>query len=215
MYAEIWSARNDPSVKVLVYEALIADGPNDYMDHLPVIHDFLGLRTNHTSPEEDEETKTLYQKVAFLVSRAEMVRHAEKFKDTFIAEMGKKHGRALRIMEPASKVRSKSDKRAELDEDTLEWLEDQWLEKITPHTGHATYDEFATELSDLFFEGVVDEKEVEKAGAEPLPLSHDEIEKKQHRPSRKSSILVRRKSSIVVQQMPSIRQRRETLAPLD
>ena len=56
MYAEVWSARNDPSVKTLVYEGLIADAPNGYMDHLPIIDDFLGLkRKNHLAIAAEAE----------------------------------------------------------------------------------------------------------------------------------------------------------------
>jgi hypothetical protein len=170
MYAEVWSARNDPSVKTLVYEGLIADASNGYMDHLPILINFLGLRKNHLITEADEEgnattetkaaaaaaaaraTKEFYEKVAGLVSRAEMVKHVDKFDDHFIDDRGKAFGRALRIMEPAPKVRLKSaGNRTELSEATLEWIEDQWLEKMTPKSGHTTYDEFATDLSELLF----------------------------------------------------------------
>mmetsp|Transcript_15959 Transcript_15959/g.19419 ORF Transcript_15959/g.19419 Transcript_15959/m.19419 type:complete len:420 (+) Transcript_15959:495-1754(+) len=215
MYAEVWLARNDPSVKTLVYEALVADGPNGYMDHLPIIADFLGLK-NYSNIEEEnknneEETKQLYEKVAFLVSREQMVQHVDKFDDHFITEMGSKYGRALRIMEPAAKVRRKSQtsKRAELNETTIEWLEDQWFERMTPVTGHATYDEFATDLSELLFTDVdvvedILEEEKESIGVHVLG------EQKQ---SKKSSIVMRRQSSISVCQMPGIRRRRESLAP--
>jgi hypothetical protein len=30
------------------------------------------------------------------------------------------------------------------------WLEDQWLEKVAPVTGHASYDEFAATMADCF-----------------------------------------------------------------
>lgn len=86
MYAEMWSARNDPSVKILVYEALIADASSHYMDHLPIIASFLGR-----NEEEDVQTRKLfYEKVAALVSREEMMKHVDRFDDHFIAEMGKK-----------------------------------------------------------------------------------------------------------------------------
>ena len=205
MYAEIWSARNDPSVKTLVYEALIADGPNGYTDHLPVIADFLGLNKNEEEDNgENTITVELYEKIAFLVSRTEMVRHVDKFDDHFIADMGKKYGRALRIMEPAAKVR-KSGNRVELTENTLEWLEDQWLERMTPVTGHTSYDEFASDLSDLLFANVVEMEDEEKETTSELG--------QQQRQSRKSSIVMRRQSRIVIQQMPGIRRRRESLAP--
>jgi hypothetical protein len=229
MYKEVWSARNDPSVKILVYEALVADGPNGYMDHLPVIADFLGLKNySNIDDEEDknkeEETKQLYEKVAFLVSREQMVQHVDKFDDHFITDMGSKYGRALRIMEPAAKVRRKSQtsKRAELNETTIEWLEDQWFERMTPITGHATYDEFATELSKLLFadvdviEDILKEKDEDEKGEESIGV-HDVLGKplpqQQQKQSRKSSIVMRRQSSISVQQMPGIRRRRESLAP--
>mmetsp|Transcript_52688 Transcript_52688/g.61506 ORF Transcript_52688/g.61506 Transcript_52688/m.61506 type:complete len:148 (+) Transcript_52688:951-1394(+) len=145
------------------------------------------------------------------MSREQMVQHVDKFDDHFITEMGSKYGRALRIMEPAAKVRRKSQtsKRAELNETTIEWLEDQWLERVTPVTGHATYDEFATDLSELLFTDVdvvedILEEEKESIGVHVLG------EQKQ---SKKSSIVMRRQSSISVCQMPGIRRRRESLAP--
>ena len=141
----------------------------------------------------------LFQKIAALVSRDEMMKHVDRFDDHFIAEMGKKYGRALRIMEPAPKVRSKG-KRTGLNEATLEWLEDQWLEKMTPKTGHATYDQFATALSELFF----DEATEEEDSVEEVPMLSQ---------SRRSSIANRRKSSLVIDQMPGIRRRRESIAP--
>lgn len=198
MYEEVWSARNDPSVKILVYEGLIADASHGYLNHFPIIADFLGCTENNNNSEEDQ--MELFQKIAALVSRDEMMKHIDRFDDHFIAEMGKKYGRALRIMEPAPKVRSKG-KRTELNEATLEWLEDQWLEKMTPKTGHATYDQFATALSELFFdEAEADDSEViEKAPMLSQP--------------RRSSIANRRKSSLVIDQMPGIRRRRESIAP--
>jgi len=228
MYAEVWSARNDPSVKTLVYEGLIADAPNGYMDHLPIIADFLGLK-NLTTEEEAKEKRTelegkteaesCYKKVAFLVSRAEMVKHVDKFDDHFIADMGKKYGRALRIMEPAPKVRTLGT-RTELSEATLEWLEDQWFETMTPVTGHATYDDFATDLSELLFADEIGDvndggtSQVMEKTTEPVETNQPTQNKKQNQnEARKSSIVMRRTSSLVIQQMPGIRRRRESLAP--
>ena len=207
MYAEVWSARKDPSVKILVYEGLIADAPNGYMDHLPIIANFLGCPGNTNHPENDKSSQTtreeFYKRVASLVSRNEMIKHVDRFDDHFIAEMGQKHGRALKIMEPAPKVRPQKH-RTELSAATLEWLEDQWLNKMTPKTGHTTYDEFATELSELLFANEESEDEEEELSpAEPRDATQ----------LRKSSIVARRKSSLVLQQMPALRQRRESLAP--
>mmetsp|Transcript_52687 Transcript_52687/g.61500 ORF Transcript_52687/g.61500 Transcript_52687/m.61500 type:complete len:154 (+) Transcript_52687:951-1412(+) len=151
------------------------------------------------------------------MSREQMVQHVDKFDDHFITEMGSKYGRALRIMEPAAKVRRKSQtsKRAELNETTIEWLEDQWLERVTPVTGHATYDEFATDLSELLFtdvdvvEDILEEEKDEKGSKESIGV-YVLGEQKQ---SKKSSIVMRRQSSISVCQMPGIRRRRESLAP--
>ena len=201
MYEELWSARNDPSVKILVYEGLIADAPNGYMDHLPIIANFLGC----SIPRDERATTTLYQRVAHLVSRETMVRYVDKFDDHFIAEKGKQYGRALRIMEPAAKVR-KLGGRTELSEATLEWLEDRWLETMTPKTGHASYDEFATELSELLFEA--EEDSVDNASSPQHGI--DQAKEKQSRTSRTKT---RRNSSLVIQQMPGIRKRRESLAP--
>ncbi len=180
MYAEIWSARNDPSVKILVYEALVADGPA-YLNHLPMIAEFLGI---------DDADDALFSKVAFLVSRDQMVKHVDVFDDHFITEKGRELGRALRVMEPAAKVRSVDGKKKDtaLTEKTIEWMEDQWLERMTPLTGHASYDEFAAALS-----ATEEEVEVIEQGV------------------RKS--ILRRRSSVTLDQMPSLRRRRESLAP--
>lgn len=200
MYAELWSARNDPSVKILVYEGLVADASQGYLNHFPIIEEFLGKTSsphkheNETSENEISENE-LYKRVAVLVSREEMMKHVNRFDDHFISEMGKKYGRALRVMEPAPKVRSKGN-RTELTEATLEWLEDQWMEKMTPKTGHTTYDEFATQLSELLFE----DEEVEERNSAML----QETSVPRHS---------RRKSSLVIDQMPRIRQRRESIAP--
>merc|ERR1712113_1314404 len=129
------------------------------MDHLPIIANFLGCSEKANHPEGDEsstaraktdEEASFYKRVASMVSRDEMLKHVDRFDDHFIAEMGQKYGRALKIMEPAPKVRSQKHRTA-LSASSLEWLEDQWLEKMTPKTGHATYDEFATELSEWLF----------------------------------------------------------------
>jgi len=229
MYSELWSARNDPVVKILVYEGLIADAPNGYMNHLPIIADFLDLGNDddeidndNNNDNDDDGTNNkhvLYEKVAVLVSRSEMIRHVDKFDDHFIAEQGKKLGRALKIMEPAPKVRRKSAaKRTELSEATFEWLEDQWLEKMTPLTGHATYDEFARDLSELLFaaETSLEEANESDAGVDvdiTIEIA-DSVETSQSLPPpRKSSIMVRRKSSLVIQEITGIRKRRESLAP--
>jgi hypothetical protein len=190
----------------------------------PLLLIFLGLKNSSNIEEKDknneEETKQLYEKVAFLVSREQMVQHVEKFDDHFITEMGSKYGRALRIMEPAAKVRRKSQtsKRAELNETTIEWLEDQWFERMAPVTGHATYDEFATELSEFLFtdvdviEDILEEEKDEKGGKESIGV-HVLGKQKQQKQSKKSSIVIGKQSSISVRQMPGIRRRRESLAP--
>ena len=195
MYEEVWAARNDPSVKTLVYEGLLADAANGYKDHFPVIVEFLGC-PNHN--KDETETEAFYDKVATLVSRTEMVKNVDKFDDHFIAEMGKKYGRALRIMEPAAKVRENK-KRTELTEATLEWLEDQWFEKMTPKTGHTTYDEFATALSELLFSEEEEEELV--------------VTQKQYSEPVQTSRVSRRKSSLVLEQLPELRRRRESIAP--
>lgn len=209
MYLELWSARNDSSVKILVYEGLVADAPNGYGNHLPIIADFLGI----SGKDRDQiETRALYEKVARLVSREKMIRHVDKFDDHFIAEAGKKYGRALRIMEPAAKVRPKGG-RTELSEATIEWLEDQWFERMTPLTGHATYDEFATHLSESLFaeeEAKFVDDEVETAA---MAIAGPEERNETINGRRGSSIVMRRKSSLVIQEMPGLRKRRESLAP--
>lgn len=224
MYAELWSARNDPAVKILVYEGLIADAPNRYMDHLPIIADFLDLGNDDDDDDnhgDRNNNHVLYEKVASLVSRSEMIRHVDKFDDHFIAKQGKTLGRALKIMEPAPKVRRKSAaKRTELSEATLEWLEDRWLEKMTPLTGHATYDEFARDLSELLFQAEPSLEEANGSGAgidATIDIAMeiaDSVQTNQPLPRpRKSIIVVRRKSSLVIQEIPGIRERRESLAP--
>lgn len=91
MYAEVWSARNDPSVKALVYEGLIADATNGYINHFPIIANFLGCRRRNKNENENETSENkFYERVASLVSREEMIKHVNKFDDHFIAEMGKK-----------------------------------------------------------------------------------------------------------------------------
>ena len=210
MFAEIWCARNDPSVKTLVYEGLIADATNGYKNHFPVIADFLGCsrKSSHKLEQEQEAPEhELYERIAALVSREEMVKHVNRFDDHFIAEMGGKYGRALKIMEPAPKVRSKGGG-TELSKATLEWLEDQWLEKMTPKTGHTTYDEFATDLSELLFA----DEETNQLEKRDSTTSQGVSEPRQ---AQKSSILMRRKSSLVIEQMPVMRRRRESIAPLE
>jgi hypothetical protein len=183
MYAEVWSARNDPCVKILVYEALVADAPA-YLNHLPMIAKFLGI---------EDADEALFSKVAFLMSREQMVKHVDAFDDHFITEKGRELGRALRVMEPAAKVRSEDGKKKDtaLTEKTIEWMEDKWLERMTPLTGHASYDEFAAAIADL-------------------SAKEEEVEVVEHG-IRKS--LLRRRSSVTIDQMPSLRRRRESLAP--
>ena len=65
------------------------------------------------------------------------------------------------------------------------------MENMTPLTGHASYDEFAAAIADL--SAKEEEVEVVEQGI------------------RKS--VVRRRSSVTVDQMPSLRRRRESLAP--
>lgn len=181
MYAEIWSARNDPAVKIMVYEALLADGPS-YLNHLPMISEFLGVK---------DADAALFSKVSFLVSRTQMMKQVDKFDDHFITDRGRELGRALRIMEPAAKVRSSTASKDTLDERTVEWLEDQWLERMTPVTGHTSYDEYAAAVADLY--ATEEEVTVEQNGV------------------RKS--ILRRRSSVSVHEMPALRKRRESLAP--
>ena len=149
-----------------------------------MIAEFLGV---------DDVDDALLSKVAFLVSRDQMVKHVDLFDDHFITQKGRELGRALRLMEPAAKVRSLDGKKKDtaLTEKTIEWMEDQWLEKMTPLTGHASYDEFAAAIADL--NAKEEEVEVVEQGI------------------RKS--IVRRRSSVTVDQMPSLRRRRESLAP--
>merc|ERR1712113_612725 len=97
----------------------------------------------------------------------------------------------------APKVRSLT-KRTKLSEATLEWLEDQWLEKMTPKTGHSSYDEFATDLSELLFA----DEETNPVEECNTTIPQETSEPKQ---ARKSSIVARRKSSLVIEQMPEIR----------
>ena len=143
-----------------------------------------------------------------------MVKHVDKFDDHFIADRGKALGRALRIMEPAPKVRLKhAGNRTELSEATLEWLEDQWFEKMTPKTGHTTYDEFATDLSELLFpadEAFAGVGEHENDDSGETCVLEESNEAKVRRSSR---IVARRQSSLVVEHMPGIRRRRESLVP--
>lgn len=82
MYLELWSARFDPAVKILIYEGLVLDQDNQYLDHLPIIAQFLGLDlTPHQAGD-------LYRTVATLMSREEMLKHVHKFDDHFITEQG-------------------------------------------------------------------------------------------------------------------------------
>ena len=62
------------------------------------------------------------------------------------------------------------------------------MERMTPLTGHTSYDEFAADLS-----ATKEEVEVIEQGV------------------RKS--ILRRRSSVTLDQMPSLRRRRESLAP--
>ena len=155
-----------------------------YLQHLPDIAEFLGV---------EDADEALFSKVAFLVSRDQMVKHVDLFDDHFITEKGRELGRALRVLECAAKVRSIDGKKKDtpLTETTIEWMEDKWLERMTPLTGHATYDEFAAAIADL--SAKEEEVEVIEQGV------------------RKS--IVRRRSSVTVAQMPSLRRRRESLAP--
>ena len=93
MYLELWSARFDPAVKILIYEGLLLDQDNQYLNHLPIIAQFLGLDlTQHQAGEED-----LYRTVATLMSREEMLKHVHKFDDHFITEQGTSYTSTLYV----------------------------------------------------------------------------------------------------------------------
>ena len=66
MYAELWSARNDPSVKILVYEGLVADASQGYLNHFPIIAEFLGKTSSPHKNENETSENELYERVAAL-----------------------------------------------------------------------------------------------------------------------------------------------------
>ena len=155
--------------------------------------------------------------------------------------LGKKYGRAARIMEPAAKVTvGTEDGRVELTDSTIEWLEDQWFERMSDPTGCATYAEFATALSELLFSSsslpvsssssstttvgkdattsstttttIIPEAAAAGASSATMPTPTPSPSSRHYHSSSSSSS---RKSSISLQQMPGLlrRCRRESLSP--
>ena len=49
----------------------------------------------------------------------------------------------------SSKHKKQIRRKDSLSDVTKEWLEEMWLEKMTPLTGHISYDEFAMNIADL------------------------------------------------------------------
>lgn len=79
-----------------MYEGLVVDAPA-CLNHLPMIAEFLGV---------DDVDEASFSKVAFLMSRDEMVKHVSAFDDHFITEKGRELGHSLRVTEPVAKMRS-------------------------------------------------------------------------------------------------------------
>lgn len=137
MYSEIWSARLYPLVKILVYKVLVQ------MDRL---------------------IKFIYQYCRFWGWQTWMILYIREgcFPDitrsndwkTWISLMitllpTEGENGVGRIESWSCKSKKQIRWKDSLSDVTKEWLEEMWLEKMTPLTGHISYDEFAIDIADL------------------------------------------------------------------
>merc|ERR1711957_849501 len=129
-YVELWETRLEPNVMTICYEDLMKDKGA----HLPKIAEFLGISL---TPELSEIVQNMSAKEF-------MAACEHQFDENFLARKARELGRAVQIMEVASKVSSGS--RATLSEETVAWLADNWEQKVTSRTGLASYDDFRTAL---------------------------------------------------------------------
>eukprot|EP00543_Licmophora_paradoxa_P014755 CAMPEP_0202462510 /NCGR_PEP_ID=MMETSP1360-20130828/54261_1 /ASSEMBLY_ACC=CAM_ASM_000848 /TAXON_ID=515479 /ORGANISM="Licmophora paradoxa, Strain CCMP2313" /LENGTH=171 /DNA_ID=CAMNT_0049085015 /DNA_START=245 /DNA_END=760 /DNA_ORIENTATION=- len=142
-YTELWEIRNEPNVLLLNYESLKKDAP-ELSNYLPAIAKFIGV----TCSSEDEE-KALCTKVAKLVSFETMKTNENKFDDNFVSRREHERGVIETAKENVTKVGTHGKVKPTMDEKSLAILENLWKEKVTPVTGHETYEEFAKDVAAL------------------------------------------------------------------
>jgi len=124
-YSEFWSAREDPSLLVLCYEALELD-PKLYIAR---INDFLGL------PRDVDRLQTAFE----MSTKSFMLSHSSKFDDLYVEECWGTNGTTSKVT---------IDKK-DLNQDTNAWLRRLWRERMLPGTGMKTYKEMANAISEL------------------------------------------------------------------
>jgi len=123
-YVDLWEARQEPNVLVLVYETLM----RNRKAHLPKIAEFLG------APMDGSRLET----VMHMSSKEFMLEHPESFDDSFLSRRLQEFGRSAKPIEPAPKVTL--GQHVELTVETSAWLEQKWTELVAPRTGHASYE---------------------------------------------------------------------------
>jgi hypothetical protein len=131
-YVELWEARHEANVLVLCYETLV----KNKRAYLPHIARFLG------TPDDDFRLETVLQ----MSSKEFMAEHEHQFDEHFIRDKGMELGRAAQIMEAVPKVTTRQ--KDALAPKTLEWLERNWAEKVTPRTGLASYKDMCVVFHD-------------------------------------------------------------------
>ncbi|CAM9660142.1 unnamed protein product [Discosporangium mesarthrocarpum] len=130
-YRETWACRQHPNVMIVVYEDMV----KDLRGLLPKIADFMGL-----APREPE----VLDKVAAVCTKSFMMEHIEKFDETWTVQKLQEKGlaavKASRVNETGSKDR--------FSPATVNLLQRLWEEKMTPFTGHKTYEDFVMGLKE-------------------------------------------------------------------
>jgi len=129
-YAELWEARNDPNVLVLCYETMMKDTKTA----LPVIASFLGV------PSDQSRCDTALK----MASKDFMAAHESHFDDHFLVNRLKANGSKFHMVASAKVTSGHKDV---LTQETQDWLERMWAEKVTPRTGLANYKELCNSLA--------------------------------------------------------------------
>ncbi|CAM9293797.1 unnamed protein product [Choristocarpus tenellus] len=123
-YNEFWICRNVPQILFLVFEDMV----KDLRGTLPKIAAFMGL------VRDDAFLDT----VAEASSKQFMMAHSEKFDESWLSAQMQKHGK---IFYNGSLVNNKKNDR--LSQESRDFLDQVWMEKIGAETGLNTYKEFA------------------------------------------------------------------------
>lgn len=141
-YTEFWRCREEPNVHIVTYEGM----REDLAGLLPGIADFLGV----------EATEERYEKVLELSSFKWMKENEHLFNDNYVntrletLKGGEQEGGAEgEKLVPASKVGLKvaDHINSTVSEETKQLLADIWSKKVTPITGHTTYEQMAASFS--------------------------------------------------------------------